>query len=65
MKAEPIILRHQLELEQRRKAMAKPEVRKAIQRKRERAVSASTAERKQKWRAGRGYGPGERRHTGD
>lgn len=60
-----IIRRQQHELEQRRRAMDAPEVRKAIQQLRERAASDSMARQEQEWRDGRGHGPGGRRYTGD
>ncbi|MDW5376794.1 hypothetical protein R6258_07655 [Halomonas sp. HP20-15] len=60
-----IIKRQQQELEQRRQAMALPEVRAALQAARERQAADATAANEQQWRDGRGHGPGGRRYTGD
>jgi hypothetical protein len=60
-----IIQRQQQELEQRRQAMALPEVREALQAAKDKRITDSIAESEQKWRDGRGHGPGGRRHTGD
>lgn len=60
-----IIKREQQELTQRRQAMALPEVRAALQAAKERQTTDAMAEQEQKWRAGRGYGPGGARYTGD
>lgn len=60
-----IIKRQLQELEQRRRAMALPEVREALQAAKERQTTDSIAAQEQQWRAGRGYGPGGRRYTGD
>lgn len=60
-----IIKRQQQELAQRRQAMAVPEVRAALQAAEERQTTDAMAKQEQKWRAGRGHGPGGRRYTGD
>jgi len=59
-----IIRRQQHELEQRRQAMALPEVREALHNVKARRESVA-AEQDQAWRSGRGHGPGGARYTGD
>lgn len=63
--AADIIKRQQRELKQRRKAMARTEVKEALEAAREREISDSITEQEQKWRDGTGHGPGGRRYTGD
>lgn len=60
-----IIQRQQHELAQRRQAMAIPEVHAALQAVKDKRVADSIAEQEQKWRDGKGHGPGGRRHAGD
>lgn len=60
-----IIKRQQQELEQRRQAMALPEVRAALQSVKEKLTADTVARQEQQWRDGRGHGPGGRRYTGD
>lgn len=63
--AADIIKRQQRELKQRRKAMARTEVKEALEAAREREISDSIAEQETQWRDGTGHGPGGRRYTGD
>ncbi|QTP60894.1 hypothetical protein HNO53_20570 [Billgrantia antri] len=60
-----IIKRQQHELEQRRQAMALPEVAAALQAEKEARITDSVAHQEQQWRDGKGHGPGGRRYVGD
>lgn len=63
--ATTIITRQEHELRNLRRIAQNPAVQALIDQQRQHAIDESTARKEQEWRAGKGFGPGGQRHTGD
>ncbi|MEL7893459.1 hypothetical protein [Vreelandella neptunia] len=63
--AERIIIELENDLHELRQVAAHPGVMELIKRERQEAIDNSIAEQEEKWRRGKGHGPGGQRHTGD